>query len=297
MSLDMALVFQLGRTTIGSALAYKVSNSGYAKGSLTREGAAAAFAVASLACSCSARTGATLLCFYKTGSILTKFGAARKCKLEADYAAEGQRGADQVLACSLIAVVLAVLRRCFVGLDSPIDFGAVACLGNRLTLGFVAFFAACAGDTWASELGVLSRSPPRLITRPWRVAAPGTNGGVSTLGTLASAAGGVAMGLCHGALLMPPTAREVVALMYVGLLAGTLGSLLDSLLGATLQATFYDDETQMIVKASEAGRPTVRCIAGVPFLSNEAVNFVSTAAVALAAALAPRPLLAWAARV
>ena len=165
----------------------------------------------------------------------------------------------------------------------------VAC-ASGLTLGYVAFFAACAGDTWASELGVLSKSPPRLVTKPWRVAEPGTNGGVSTLGTLASAAGGVAMGACHAAFILPPSARELAALVYVGLLAGAGGSLLDSLLGATVQATYYDDERQLIVKKPG---PATRRVAGLPLLSNEAVNFLSTALVALAAVLAPRKLLSW----
>ena len=119
------LMQQLGRTTLGSAIAYKIAKSGHKRGSLNRGGAVAAFAVAALAFSCSFRSGITLLCFYKTGSMLTKYGAAAKQKLEDDYVAgEGQRGAGQVLACSAIAVACAILRRVFVGTDGPLSLGA-----------------------------------------------------------------------------------------------------------------------------------------------------------------------------
>ena len=71
---------QLGRTTLGTAVAYKVAKGGHKRGSLNEDGAVAAFAVAGLAFSCSFRSGITLLCFYKTGSMLTKYGAAVKQK-------------------------------------------------------------------------------------------------------------------------------------------------------------------------------------------------------------------------
>ena len=76
---------QLGRTTLGTAIAYKIATGGHKRGSLNRDGAIAAFAVAALAFSCSFRSGITLLCFYKTGSMLTKYGASIKQKLEDDF--------------------------------------------------------------------------------------------------------------------------------------------------------------------------------------------------------------------
>lgn len=195
-----------------------------------------------------------------------------------------------MLACSAIAVACAIMRRVFVGTDGPLLLrrDELACLGNRLTLAFVAFFACCAGDTYASELGILSKSPPRMVTKLWKVAQPGTNGGVSALGAVASAGGGITMGLCHAAFLLPPSLREAAALVYVGLLAGVGGSLLDSLLGATVQASYYDEERKRIVRKPTA---TTRHVSGLPILSNEMVNFVSTALVALAAYAAPRLLL------
>ena len=57
-------------------------------------------------------------------------------------------------------------------------------------------YACCNGDTWSSELGILSTSQPRLITSCWRRSvAPGTNGAMSLLGTLAAVAGGAIIGL------------------------------------------------------------------------------------------------------
>jgi len=184
----------------------------------------------------------------------------------------------------------------------------MALLGDQLTLAYVAFFACCAGDTWASELGVLSKSLPRLIIKPWRKVPPGTNGGVSLVGLGASAAGGLLMGLMHGlfvpggiASLLPSSSmlpaistaqfgREVRVLAFVGFMGGLVGSLLDSVLGATVQATYYDDDTKKIAKRSG---PTTSKVGGWGFLSNEMVNVVSTAASALVAALLARPLLNW----
>ena len=59
----------------------------------------------------------------------------------------------------------------------------------------------CAGDTWASELGTVlnisldSKEKPRLITQPWRHVPKGTNGGVSLVGSIASFAGGLVVGI------------------------------------------------------------------------------------------------------
>ena len=59
----------------------------------------------------------------------------------------------------------------------------------------------CAGDTWASQIGPVTRfafdgkSGPLLITQPWRHVPKGTNGGVSLTGLIASFAGGAVVGL------------------------------------------------------------------------------------------------------
>ena len=118
-----------------------------------------------------------------------------------------------------------------------------------LTLGWVAFvsivdryvftktlhlfrhFACCLGDTLASELGILSTSPPILITTLRRVP-PGTNGGISFLGTSASVLGGVIMGVTISLTLILENyacrsiwSSLVAETVLWGALAGLFGSL------------------------------------------------------------------------
>jgi uncharacterized membrane protein len=162
---------------------------------------------------------------------------------------------------------------------------------TALVGGFTSYYACCCGDTWASELGTLSSSTPRLITtlRPVR---RGTNGGVTLLGLSASLAGGLFVGaVCYAAAVVSPTlwilpTQQAAAiaqwrLLPLGLLAGLFGSLLDSVLGATLQFTGFDPRTQRIV--SRPG-PDVLPISGLPFLTNNAVNLLSATVTAAAGA-------------
>ena len=60
----------------------------------------------------------------------------------------GQRGAVQVLSCSLFATVLAVAHRYLTGVgDSLVDCKAQP-LGGALLCAYLGFYACCAGDTW-----------------------------------------------------------------------------------------------------------------------------------------------------
>ena len=62
-------------------------------------------------------------------------------------------------------------------------------------------FSTCLADTLASELGILSPSPPRSIIT-LRPVPPGTNGGVSPLGLGVSVLGGALVGVISAADLM-----------------------------------------------------------------------------------------------
>ncbi len=112
---------------------------------------------------------------------------------------------------------------------------------------FFASLSAAFSDTLSSEIGVLSREKPLLITT-FKPAAPGEDGAVSVLGFMAAATGG----LLFGVLGYIVTGKlEWGALLT---LAGLIGTMVDSLLGATLQRQgFLDNNSTNFVAAFLVG--------------------------------------------
>ena len=277
------------------------------KKSLSPSGARAAFAVALLSWSASVRFGITLIVFYATSTKLTRVGEEQKRTLDAGFKKGGQRSAGQVLACSAIGTAIAVVFLVLCGNDAPVDYHA-DWTRSFLLCAYLGHYACCNADTWASELGMLDPGWPWLITTGERVP-PGTNGGVSTSGLIASLLGGALIGvvfLVQDLVLLGydghdhTTGRGLhvltllqLHLVTLGALSGLLGSVLDSLLGATVQATYYDTQRSVIVEpsAAGAGAPQVKHVCGRDWLDNHQVNFVSVLLTTLIAGFAGKPLL------
>jgi len=272
---------------------------GHRRGSLSASGAVVAFMVGVGTLCCSLRFAATLLAFFFASSKLTHFKEEVKAKLDDSAKSGGQRDWKQVLCNGLVPTCVAVAYGLVAGcVDVPLGPSAQLEVWRAkvLTLlggAYLGWYACCCGDTWASEVGPLSPATPRLITtmRPVR---RGTNGGVTMLGLAASVAGGTFTGLVfYLAGLVSPTlwifeAQRATAaaqwqLIPLGMLAGVVGSLVDSLLGATVQFSGFNHETNRVT--SKPG-PNVTRITGMPMLDNNLVNVVSAAITAALTACA-----------
>ncbi|XP_051139924.1 protein PGR isoform X1 [Andrographis paniculata] len=262
---------------VAAVISAAIAIRSYRRKSLDLSGAIAGFVVMTIHIAVNYRFGAALLVFFFTSSMFTKFGEEKKRQVDADYKEGGQRNWIQVLFNSGIATILVLIAWKLMGskdycLDSKESGPVTALIG-----GILGHYCCCNGDTWSSELGVLSQDQPRLITtlKPVR---KGTNGGVTKAGLLAAAAGGSVIGLAlfiSGLLTsncpFNVTLKQLL-LIPVSAIAGLCGSLVDSVLGATLQYSGFCTVRNKVV--GKPG-PTVKKISGLRILDNNAVNLVS----------------------
>jgi uncharacterized protein (TIGR00297 family) len=137
-----------------------------------------------------------------------------------------------------------------------------------LWIAYTGAMAAVNADTWATELGVLSKRAPRLISSGRRVER-GTSGGVSLAGYLAALAGAALIGLT-AALFSPSLPFLIVVIVSV--LGGLAGSTLDSL-QTTLQAIYWCRSAKKRQNAIQSMRNGDVQAAGLPWLNNDLVNF------------------------
>ena len=254
--------------------------------SLSPSGAATGFGVGFLLVATGLR-GFVLFGFYQLGSMATRYKAAYKASVDATAAHAAERGAMQVLCVSIVAVVLSLQHAWYFGAEQAIDFTATASpralSASRLTTAVLAHHAVSLADTLASEMGMLTTttttdSRPRLVTQPWRTVPVGTNGGVTVTGTLWSIVGGLLVGALTVAMdaLSGIAPLQVVPVTLYGGLCGLVGSMMDSILGATLQATYYDPDTKLIHHYDDSELPSsAKHLCGMALLTNAQVNLVS----------------------
>jgi uncharacterized protein (TIGR00297 family) len=222
----------LAGLTFGFTLSLLIAAASVRLQLLTPGGGAAAIVIGTLTFGFGGWGPALLLgTFFASSSALTRWRRDRK----GSAGGRAARTAAQVFANGAVAAALAVM---WSQGHSP---AAVAA--------FTAAVAASTADTWATEVGLLSSQPPRMITT-WRVVPPGISGGVTWLGTGAAIAGaGVIAG---GAWLLDVPA-------WIPWLTGVGAMLLDSVLGATVESRL-------------------------PGITNDTVNFLASLAAAAAGA-------------
>ena len=250
----------------GLAAAVAVGGIGYLRRALSAGGAVLAILVGTVVVVGGGWWwGVLLVAFFASSSALSRLRAAGSQPMTQMTRRGSRRDAVQVVANGGVATLLALIASWS---NAPILF-----------LAYAGALAAVTADTWATEIGSRSPTPPRSIVSS-RVMPSGTSGAISLLGTLGSAAGALTIGGLAAAgvslHLADDGPAEGVVLLGVTL-AGLGGSLVDSVLGATLQASYHcpvcNRVTEQLVHDCGAATTLTR---GLPAIDNDVVNALAS---------------------
>jgi uncharacterized protein (TIGR00297 family) len=253
-----AVLFSLGMS-LSLILAVVSGKIGFLKPS----GSAAVFLLGTLVFGIGRWTfGWPILTFFILSSLLSKVGKKKKQRYSDRIEKSGSRDVLQVLANGGLAGVLLMIWYFY-----PLNIFYILYVGS---------LAAVTADTWATELGMLSRSTPRSILNFKQVPA-GASGGITVIGTVGAALGSLVLagvGMLSG-LPMVISGR----VFWIILLAGFLASMVDSILGASLQASYRCPHCGRVTeKEIHCTNQTTHLIGGWAWMNNDMVNILAALA-------------------
>jgi uncharacterized protein (TIGR00297 family) len=212
-----------------------------------------------------------LALFFVSSTLLSRLGHAEKESAEELTGKGDRRDAVQVLANGGPALAMAALWR----LTAVPGF----------YVGAITALAAANADTWASEIGLLSRRQPVSLVG-LRPVPRGRSGGVTATGLAASLGG--ALLIAAGFLLTRLAGGERLRVGTAGVIAagGFLGSVVDSFLGATLQGRYRSLACEQYTERPHAATGAQNTLTGgLRLVTNDTVNLVSGLVVSGAAVL------------
>lgn len=202
-----------------------------------------------------------LIFFFLSSSVISK--------LSTEEAKLGGRNYIQVL--SNAAVSLAFLTLFYILKD--ITFLLVA----------VVAIAATTADTWASEIGRISKGKTYSILT-FKPMEKGLSGAISLVGILASLMGAFVIGIIFITLyFIEHTFSFKLAIEWLSIItiSGFIGSILDSYLGVLLQAKYKDLKSGKIAEIITNTEQFI-LISGKKMITNNAVNFIMVLTISLA---------------
>lgn len=237
---------------------------------------------------------AVLLLFFLTTALFTKVKYNRKRSFGAAQEKGGARDWVHVLANGGLPLAFVIIYFTLINIITLPGYGVWDVGATPVMLApifFSAFLGAVAtatSDTLATEIGLLNPTPPRLITRPWRNVPPGTSGGVSLIGWVATAGGALMIGSIAAILASPfwfqtfginPLGDVVpyapLSMIFITVAGGIAGCTTDSLFGATIQGMWRCNVChKQTEKRSHCGEPA-KYLRGTRFFDNHMVNIIS----------------------
>ncbi len=249
----------------------------YQRGSLTKSGVVGAILTGTTMFAAGGPVPAmAMLTFFISSSGLSFWRRKGKEQAVVEAAKGSRRDLAQTLANGGVAALCALA-----GYRSPNGYWLPATVGALATVN---------ADTWATELGLLSSQQPRLITT-WEPVPAGTSGGVTRQGWLATVLGAVLIGAVSavGQGIVRQSGRMAIGYLPVGLLAGVGGAVVDSFLGATVQARYYCPQCQVATERPmhRCGTPAIQ-VGGIRLLDNDWINGLASLSGALFGAATAR---------
>lgn len=199
---------------------------------------------------------APILSFFILSSILSKIRKKKNEEVELYFEKTGVRDYMQVIANGGIGGVLILINQIR---PSEIFY-----------LMYVASLAAACADTWATELGTLKKTPTYNILNLQPIE-QGTSGGISIIGTIGGLLGALVIAI-SGIFWIETDLLSYVLLI---ILAGIIGSLFDSYLGATIQIQYKCYECSKITEREIHCGENTTMYRGINWINNDVVNIFS----------------------
>jgi len=213
-----------------------------------------------------------ILIFHLFAAAATKYCYNEKNKLGFAQEKGGARQWGNVLANGLTASIFALLY-----------FLNSSFMGNHGTIylvGYVGAISAMMADTIATELGLLSKKSPILITT-FKKVEPGTSGGITLLGELAALLGSCIIGFTSWIFLELKfilfEKSYTFIIVICAIIGGLFGCFVDSILGATIQGLYKCEKCNKITEKRVHSCGTIsKKIRGINIINNNIVNLISS---------------------
>ncbi len=222
-----------------------------------------------------------ILFFFFSSGLATKYKYKAKVKIDLAQEGKGKRSWKNVFGSGLIPMIFSIgiyLTKPGVLVATIDPFWSFAMFG-----GFIGAIATTAADTLASEIGVFSKSKPRLITNLRRKVPRGTIGAVSLLGEAVAVLAGVSIGaiVLLFAFLAPGwvpiyNLEQLIMIFPLAVLTAFMGCNLDSLIGALVQNRFVCEICGAIVDNEFHCDYETKYVGGYKRFTNLHVNFGSS---------------------